>query len=187
MTREDIKELLINIKSFYPRFSLVDTNSDDEYVVRSQTLDAWYGMIGYKTKEECDSILRDYIAGPNGDKAPSVGLFAAKRKSGDVLTGTAYRKNYEVIYQPDKGEDPKRLFVIWTGSAWQDIEGRMWAEPEEPPHPELVDRDFKWEGEGEFANQVRKTIWPYTDEKILDMIDKEVETWEDIEKRIMGG
>jgi len=157
VTRDEIKDLLISVKSFYPRFSLVDVNAYDEYVVRSQTLDSWFDMIGYKSKQECQKLLQDYISGPNGDKMPGVSLFTGKQRSGAILTGTAYRKDFEVIYQPDKSEQPKRLRVRWTGSAWLDVEGRMWAEPDEQPHPELV-TDFKWEGEGEYADRIRECM-----------------------------
>ncbi len=186
MSREEIKALLISIKSFYPRFSLVETGDNNELAVRSQTLDAWYDLIGYKTKDECMKILEDHLAGPNGDKTPTAGIFTQKKRSGDVLTGTAYRNRYEVIYQPDPAKEPQRLAVHWTGSAWIDVEGRMWAEPNET-HPELVVSDFKWEGEGEFADRIRDAIWPYTDKEILQKVDQEVDSWQEFEKRLMGG
>ena len=179
MNREEIKALLISIKSFYPRFSLVETGDNNELAVRSQTLDAWYDLIGYKTKDECIKILEDYLAGPNGDKTPTAGIFAQKRRSGEVLTGTAYRNRYEVIYQPDPDKEPERLAVRWTGSAWLDIKGNMWAEPNEAPHPELVDTDFKWEGEGELADKIRDAIWLHKEE--------DTDSWEEFEKRMMGG
>ena len=163
MNRGEIKEFLILIKTFYPRFQLVEVDEKTNgYVVRSQTLDAWYDMAGFKSLDECKQILKDHIAGPEGDKMPGINTFIKHRKSsGDVLTGTAYRDGAVVVYQPDPGEPAKRILVLWTGSAWIDSDGQMWAAPDEE-HPEFKDTDYIWRGSGDFnkdgVDEVREVI-----------------------------
>ena len=130
MTREEIKDLLINVKSFYPRFSLVDVDANDEYVVRTQTLDSWYEMIGYKSAEECRKLLQDYISGPSGDKMPGVNLFTGKA-AGSSIRSTARMENGRIRWEPEPGK-VFELRVTWDSrsGAWRDEDGRLWAEPE---------------------------------------------------------
>lgn len=154
MTREEIKDLLVEIKSFYPRFALVDP---DDYTVRSQTLDAWYDMIGFRDKEDCKRILQDYIAGPNGDKVPGISTFAGGRQGPKAISGNAYRINEVIHYRPDLDSPEKEIRVFWTGSAWIDRDGQLWAAPDEE-HPELADNNFVWSGQGKFADRIRECM-----------------------------
>ena len=135
MTREGIKDLLISIKSFYPRFSLVDVDANDDYVVRSQTLDAWYGMLGYKNEAECRKILQDHISGPNGDKMPSVSLFTKSGQGRSVYQCNAVLEmrgqDYAVIvHRLESGETLRYKAVRDKTNTWEDEEGRLWAVPE---------------------------------------------------------
>lgn len=127
MTREEIKDFLIEIKSFYPRFALVDP---DDYTVRTQTLDAWYDMIGFRDKEECKRILQEHIAGPNGDKVPGISTFAGGRQSSKAI-GTAWIRNGLIYWKPDINKDALSFGAVWDGAAYRDNEGRLWAAPEE--------------------------------------------------------
>ena len=129
VTREEIKDLLISVKSFYPRFSLVDVDAYDNYVVRSQTLDSWYEMIGYKSTEECRKLLQDYISGPSGDKMPGVSLFTGKA-AGSQIRSTARLENGRIRWEPEQGT-VFELRVTWNkqAGAWMDEDSRLWAEP----------------------------------------------------------
>jgi len=130
VTREDIKDLLISVKSFYPRFSLVDVDAYDNYVVRSQTLDSWYDMLGYKDLAECKKLLQDYISGPAGDKMPGVSLFTG-RAAGSPIRSTARLENGRIRWEPEQGK-VFELPVTWNkqAGAWMDEDSRLWAEPE---------------------------------------------------------
>lgn len=125
MNREEIKEFLIEIKSFYPRFALVDP---DDYTVRTQTLDAWYDMIGFKSKEDCRKLLQDHIAGPNGDKVPGISTFAGSRQRSSG-SGTAWIRNGQICWKPEPDAEVQTSSAVWDGTAWKDNEGRLWAEP----------------------------------------------------------
>lgn len=127
MTREEIKDLLIEIKSFYPRFALVDP---EDYTVRSQTLDAWYDMIGFRDKEDCRAILQNYIAGPNGDKVPGISVFAGGRQRTGAR-GTAWIRNSTIYWKPEPDAEVQIFSAVWDGTAYKDKEGRLWAVPEE--------------------------------------------------------
>lgn len=127
MTREEIKDFLIEIKSFYPRFALVDS---DDYTVRTQTLDAWYDMIGFQSKEECKKILQDHIAGLNGDKIPGISTFAGGRQKSGIRS-TAWIRNGLIYWKPDPNKDVQTFGAVWDGTAYKDSEGRLWAAPEE--------------------------------------------------------
>ena len=127
MTREEIKDFLIEIKSFYPRFALVDP---DDYTVRTQTLDAWYDMIGFRDKEDCKRILQDHIAGPNGDKIPGISTFAGGRQ-GPTVRSTAWIRNNTIYWKPEPDADTQAFNAVWDGTAYKDNEGRLWAAPEE--------------------------------------------------------
>lgn len=127
MNREEIKDFLIEIKSFYPRFALVDP---DDYTVRTQTLDAWYDMIGFKSKEDCRKLLQDHIAGPNGDKVPGISTFAGGRQRSGIIC-TAWIRNGLIYWKPDINKDALSFGAVWDGAAYRDSEGRLWAVPEE--------------------------------------------------------
>jgi len=126
MSKDEIKDLLVEIKSFYPRFSLVN----QDYMVYEQTLDAWYSMIGYKTAEDCRKILQDHITGPNGDKAPGISVFAGESKQSGYK-GTAWIQNGQICWKPEPDAEVQRFNAVWDGNAWKDSEGRLWASPEE--------------------------------------------------------
>ena len=127
MNREEIKDFLVEIKSFYPRFALVDP---EDYTVRTQTLDAWHDMIGFKSKEECRKMLQDHIAGPNGDKIPGISTFAGGRKQSGSFA-TAWIRNGKLCWKPDPDAEVQTFDARWDETAWRDSEGRLWAEPEE--------------------------------------------------------
>ena len=127
MNREEIKDFLVEIKSFYPRFALVD---HEDYTVRTQTLDAWFDMIGFKSREECRKILQDHIAGPNGDKVPGISVFAGGKQRGSGFS-TAWRRNNTICWKPEPDADVQTFEAKWDGTAWIDSEGRLWAAPEE--------------------------------------------------------
>ena len=125
VSKDEIKDLLVEIKSFYPRFALVDP----DYMVYQQTLDAWYDMIGYKSHDECRKILQEHIAGPSGDKVPGISVFAGGRqKNGSYAT--AWIQNRQVCWKPEPDAEIQRFDVVWDGNAWKDTEGRLWAAPE---------------------------------------------------------
>lgn len=127
MNREEIKDLLIEIKSVYPRFALVDP---EDYTVRTQTLDTWYDLIGFKSLEDCKKLLQNHIAGPNGDKVPGISVFAGGRqRSGSFAT--AWIRNGMICWKPDPDAEVQTFGAVWDGAAWKDNEGRLWAEPEE--------------------------------------------------------
>ena len=126
MSKDEIKDLLVEIKSFYPRFALVDP----DYMVYQQTLDSWFDMIGYKSREECKKILQDHIIGPNGDKVPGISLFVTGRQGG-ASRGTAWIKDGMLYWRPDPKAQAQMFRVKWDGTAYEDEEGRLWAAPEE--------------------------------------------------------
>ncbi len=72
MTREEVKQLLMNITVYYPSFKVSDVTS---------TVNAWYSMLA---DEDCGKIaiaLKEYIKTDRSQFAPSIGqLLAAETK-----------------------------------------------------------------------------------------------------------
>ena len=91
MTREEVKELLMNIKTYYPNFKIDDP---------TRFVNAWYMML---QDEDCFQVamaLKEYIKTDKSGFAPSIGNLLGKAQTNEsnfVDESVAWYKVYKAI------------------------------------------------------------------------------------------
>lgn len=91
MTREEVKELLMNMKTYYPNFKIDDP---------TRFVNAWYMML---QDEDCFQVamaLKEYIKTDKSGFAPSIGSLLGKvqtNESNFVDESVAWAKVYKAI------------------------------------------------------------------------------------------
>ena len=137
MSREDIQQLLKQIKGLYPRFEGVGTILEDGRAPIPPTVtDAWYSAIGFMELKEAQKILTDYMKSEAGTRTPSAAVWLqyGSRKSNQPkgFSSGAYldRFNSTMVrwINGEKYESPA-TFNEFSG-VWEDEDGYSWALPE---------------------------------------------------------
>lgn len=120
MNRDEIKALMVKIKSFYPRFDLVEKDRDGDLTIRPAIIDNWYEKLGYLDTEDADKILDDYMDSEKGSTTPTIAIFSRYSKTAkntpawiSAYSGTMYFRG-KVDSLPafrEKDMDRKKYFV----------------------------------------------------------------------------
>lgn len=130
MDKQQIKDLLIQIKVFYPRFEAVEKDGN-KYGVLTQTIDSWYRQLGYMEYERALEILDSYLKSENGSKTPNAALWirGGRAEAANVWHSAWLDERHGVIvWEPEKGKKEELTFVYdqvrqcWT----DDIYGYDW-------------------------------------------------------------
>lgn len=130
MTKQEIADLLKQVKMFYPRFESVE-KSPTGYQINPDIINGWFGRIGWMDFDKALRILDSYMRGENGGKVPGLQLWMNSGKMAQdaaKTTMTFDRKRSLVIWEPEgrKGKTYE-IPVTWTGTAYEDSEGRLYA------------------------------------------------------------
>lgn len=132
MDKQQIKDLLIQIKVFYPRFESVE-KIENKYGVLSHVIDSWYRQIGFMEYEEAIGILDRYMESDQGNKTPTVSIWKRGRKTQSKAWHSTIIDPYKrkVTLTPENGE-PQEVSVIFSTSdgLWVDEDSYLYAYPE---------------------------------------------------------
>lgn len=132
MDKAQIKQLLIQIKIFYPRFDGVEKDGN-RYGVMSQTIDAWHRQLGWMDYNRALEILDNYIRSESGGKTPNAALWV---RNGKVKQASGWCTAYfdqlrgVIKWQPEQnGEVFERKVKSIKAGAIEDEDGYLWAVP----------------------------------------------------------
>lgn len=132
MTREEISNLLKQIKTFYPRFEGVEKEGKF-YEPNNIVIDAWYQRLGWMEYERAIKILDRYMESEAGSKVPSIALWMnngkAQRKSDDYVSATWDARNQCIRWQPDPEGKVYERKASWNSQkgCYEDDDGYLWA------------------------------------------------------------
>ena len=134
MSRQEIEDLLKQIKVFYPRFEAVEKD-DGRYTVSEAVTDSWYSRIGYMSFDKAMKILDQYMLSDDHAKTPHItlwingGKMEEKAKGGH--TAALDMQHGVILWQPDPEGAVYEIKCWWDQArgAWTDEEGRLWAKP----------------------------------------------------------
>ena len=129
MDKREIKDLLIQIKVFFPRFESVEKDGS-RFMVMTQTVDSWYRQLGFMTFERALEILDKYMQSENGSKTPSVSLWLHNGKMHRSVWHNARLdlRNGVIVWQPEGSDETyERKIVHDYGGTYEDEEGYLWA------------------------------------------------------------
>lgn len=135
MTKTDIKDLLIQIKMFYPRFDSVE-KFDGRLAVGQMVIDAWHKHIGWMDYDRAVQILERHMESEEGSRTPSISLWMRNGKAQARAIGyeSAYldKRTGMIVWTPEDGPTFE-VPASWneTLGCYEDNEGRLWAEPGE--------------------------------------------------------
>ena len=133
MDKREIRELLVHVKIFFPRFSAVEQEGG-QFRISPAVTDSWYDRIGWMEKPRAMAILDGYME--SGEtKAPGISLWM---HSGKTAKSTAWhnaildRRHNVIRWQPEGGEvyELKIRGYNEQSNTWEDEDGRLWAVPE---------------------------------------------------------
>ena len=128
MTKQEVKDLLIQIKVFYPRFESVEKDGA-RYGVMTATVDSWYNRLGYMEYAEAIRILNSYMETDDGRKTPNIQLWLNGGKKQEPVWHNATFKNGMITWQPEKNGVVYEIRAEWNGKRQciEDEDGRLWA------------------------------------------------------------
>lgn len=135
MDKCEIKDLLVQIKLFFPRFAAVENDQKtNQYMIREAVVDGWYDRIGWMEKARALAILNDYME-QGETKAPGISLWmnSGKTIKSKVWNSAILDRRHNVIrWQPEGGEvyELKIRGYNEKSNTWEDEDGRLWAVPE---------------------------------------------------------
>lgn len=133
MDKREIRELLVQVKIFFPRFAAVEQEGG-QFRISPAVTDSWYDRIGWMEKPRAMAILDDYME--SGEtKVPGISLWM---HSGKTDKSTAWhnaildRRHNVIRWQPEGGEvyELKIRGYNEQSNTWEDEDGRLWAVPE---------------------------------------------------------
>ena len=133
MDKREIRELLVQVKIFFPRFSAVEQEGG-QFRISPAVTDSWYERIGWMEKPRAMAILDAYME--NGEtKTPGISLWM---HSGKTAKSTAWhnaildRRHNVIRWQPEGGQvyELKIRGYNEQSNTWEDEDGRLWAVPE---------------------------------------------------------
>lgn len=133
MSREEIEELLKQIKAFYPRFEGVQT-VNGAFQVNPDVTDSWFRRIGYMSADRARKVLDSYLESDDAQKVPHVSLWVSEgQNDARVAHATAVfdRRRGIILWTPDADGKTTEIPVTWNArlGAYMDAEGRLWAFP----------------------------------------------------------
>ncbi len=141
MDRQEIKDLLMQVKVCYPRFESVE-KTNGEFVVNPVVVDSWYRRLGYMDYTQALKILDTYMTSENGTRIPSMNLWVTggKVQQRSVrCTAVFDRKKGAILWWPEEGNDTpieRPVFLNPESLCWEDEDGYCWSfaedEKEEP-------------------------------------------------------
>ena len=135
MDKQEIKELLVRIKVFYPRFEAVEKD-ESQFRIHNAVIDNWHRSIGFLPLDDAMKILEGYMESEEGKRIPSVNVFLTQ---GKLRTGSSWctafldRRRNVIRWQPDARTEAANIPVRWSEryGCYEDGEGRLWALPGE--------------------------------------------------------
>lgn len=135
MTRDDIKDLLKQIKIFYPRFESVE-KVEMEFRINPAVIDAWHREIGYLELKDALKILDEHMESDDGSRSPGIAVFKRARKNKEGgwrcrATLEQYDANTGFVkHEIEKGHVIYHsVRKVCTGT-WEDESGQLWAAPD---------------------------------------------------------
>lgn len=128
MTKQEVKDLLIQVKVFYPRFESVEKDGA-RYGVMTATVDSWYNRLGYMEYAEAIRILNSYMESENGKKTPGIQLWLNGGKVQDTAWHNAVFRRGMIRWQPEKNGEVFEIRAEWNErkGCYEDEDGRLWA------------------------------------------------------------
>ena len=105
MDKQEIKQLLTQIKVFYPRFDAVEKDGGS-YMIMAQTVDSWHRVIGWMDYDRAVGILDRYMESDQGAKTPTVSLWKHGGKTDQKQAWHSAwfdQRNGAVVWQPEDG------------------------------------------------------------------------------------
>lgn len=105
MDKREIKELLVQVKIFFPRFDAVE-KIDGQFRINPAVTDSWYDRIGWMEKSRALAVLDRYME--DGEtKTPGISLWMQQGKtmqgSNVWHSATLDRRHGVIRWQPEDG------------------------------------------------------------------------------------
>lgn len=130
MNREEVGQLLIQIKVFYSRFESVEKEGGT-FRVSPATIDSWYTRLGYMNYTKAIQILDRYMESDQGNRVPNINLWlngGKVQQEAVKCTATLERRRGVIRWEPESG----KVFEIPVTynqqyDCWEDEDGRLWA------------------------------------------------------------
>ena len=129
MNRDEIKDLLRQIKVFYPRFDNVEKAPGNMYQISGVVIESWYDRIGWMELDQAQNILNRYMEAENGNKTPNISLWLSGGKqyrASAEVTAFYDRRTGTVVWEPEEGHRFE-LKGEWNKGTFEDEDGRRWA------------------------------------------------------------
>lgn len=134
MDKREIRELLVQVKIFFPRFSAVEQEGG-QFRISPAVTDSWYDRIGWMEKPRAMAILDGYMeAGET--KTPGISLWMQQGKTmqgSNVWHSAILDRRHGVIVWTPEGGRPQELPVTFDTKrgVWTETEyGYDWWIPE---------------------------------------------------------
>ncbi len=132
MNKDELKELLKQIKIFYPRFEGVEKAPGGLYQVSNVMCDAWYKQIGWLEFDRAIAILDRYMLSDSADKTPKVSLWITNGnvQASKVHPSAFFDRRHGVIrWRPELNGPVYELPVSWSEQqgCYVDQEGQLWG------------------------------------------------------------
>lgn len=132
MDKREIKELLVQIKIFFPRFTAVEVDKEsNQFVIKQSVTDSWFERIGWMEKVRAIAILDNYME-QGETKAPGISLWmhnGKTSKSNAWHNATLDLRHGVIVWQPEGGEVYERKIVREARGTYEDEYGCLWAFP----------------------------------------------------------
>lgn len=134
MSKNEIEELLKQIKVFYPRFDGAE-KTDGGFRILPEVCTSWFRQIGFMSLERALQILNQHIRSEDGSKTPHVSLWIAggdKAAKAAACTAVFDRRTGCALWKPRKDVPTQEIQLSWNNSkgAYMDAWGRLWAFPD---------------------------------------------------------
>lgn len=136
MTKEEIRNVLAQIKIMYPRFESVEKEGG-QFKILPAVIDAWFKRLGWMDADRALAILDRHMESEEGNKTPTLSLWLrngkAQSRAADGSSASLDRQHGVIRWQPEPEGDVFEIPVSWSNQhgAWEDYEGRLWAMPGE--------------------------------------------------------
>ena len=133
MDKQEIANLLVQIKTFYSRFDAVE-KVDGRFRVNPATVDSWFRLIGFMDYDRALEILDGYMGSDNGSKTPTAALWVHNGRLQKHSVWSSAKLDLQhgvIVWQPEGGDVYERKIVKEAGGTYEDEEGYLWAFPGE--------------------------------------------------------
>ena len=133
MDKREIRELLVQVKIFFPKFAAVEQEGG-QFRISPAVTDSWYDRIGWMEKPRAMTILDNYMeAGETKTPGISLWMHSGKTEKSKAWHNAFLDRRHNVIrWQPEGGEvyELKIRGYNEQSNTWEDEDGRLWAVPE---------------------------------------------------------